>query len=301
MLNEPVAESPIEQATDAIVTGDLDCLRNLLREQPDLVRLRSARPHHSTLLHYVSANGVEDSRQLTPPNIIAITQLLLDAGADPNAESDAYAGHSTALNLTATSVHPERAGIQLALLQLLLDRGAEMKPGDVTACLRNGRGLAACFLAERGAPLDLESAAGVGRLDLVRQLAPYTTSAEQMRSAFAWACEFGQTQVVRFLLDAGNSVDEKLPHHGQTGLHWAAFGGHVETARLLLEAGAALEAKDDHYSGTPLDWALHAAAENKADSWNPVITLLVNSGAEIGPERLGRLETHNARLRADTQ
>src|SRR5689334_17295916 len=54
------ADSKFEQAADAIVSGDIDALRHLLEESPELIRRRSSREHRSTLLHYVSANGVED-------------------------------------------------------------------------------------------------------------------------------------------------------------------------------------------------------------------------------------------------
>jgi hypothetical protein len=94
--------SNFESAVDSIVSGDLATFEKLLRDQPELVRMRSAREHRSTLLHYVSANGVEDFRQKTPGNIVEITRMLLEAGADVNAESDAYGGRSTALGLTAT-------------------------------------------------------------------------------------------------------------------------------------------------------------------------------------------------------
>jgi hypothetical protein len=100
------AHSPVsnfEAAVDAIVDGDLPKLEKLLRDNPELVRARSTREHRSTLLHYVSANGVEGFRQKTPKNIVEITKLLLKAGADVNAESDAYGGRSTTLGLTATS------------------------------------------------------------------------------------------------------------------------------------------------------------------------------------------------------
>lgn len=250
-----------EAAVEAIVNGDQAGLAKLLHANPELVRERSERAHRSTLLHYVAANGVEDFRQKTPLNIVAITRMLLDAGADVNAESDAYGGQSTALNLAATSVHPHRAGVQTLLLKVLLEGGAEIRRGDIAACLRNGRGEAAKFLAGHGVELDLESAAGVGRLDLVKKHFDREPTDDEKRFAFAWACEFGHNDVVEFLLDHAIRVDAKLPHHGQTGLHWAACGGHVETARLLIARGAPLNAVADRNGGTPLDWAQHAARE----------------------------------------
>ena len=71
-----------EAAVDAIVGGDVAALARLLHDHPELARARSTRAHRSTLLHYVSANGVEDFRQKTPANILEITKLLLKAGAD---------------------------------------------------------------------------------------------------------------------------------------------------------------------------------------------------------------------------
>ena len=48
-----------EAAVDAVVSGDEAALDRLLRAHPELIHARSARPHHSTLLLYVGANGVE--------------------------------------------------------------------------------------------------------------------------------------------------------------------------------------------------------------------------------------------------
>ena len=144
--------SKFEQAADAIVTGDAATLASLLRENPKLIRARSTRVHRATLLHYVSANGFENYRQKTPANAVEIAKILLDAGAEVDATADSY-GKDTTLVLVATSVHPERAGVQIALLELLLDHGAA--PDGVNPCLRNGRPEAAEFLAQRGAPLDL--------------------------------------------------------------------------------------------------------------------------------------------------
>src|SRR5687768_1620680 len=115
-----------DAAADAIVDGDLATLRRLLGEDPSLVRMRSDRRGQATLLHYVAANGVEDERQRTPPNIVEIARLLLDAGAEVDARNEDYGGGGTALGLVATSVHPRRAGVQLALMELLVAAGANV-------------------------------------------------------------------------------------------------------------------------------------------------------------------------------
>jgi ankyrin repeat protein len=293
------AHSPVthfEAAADAIVSGDSAKLEKLLQEHPALVRARSTRAHRSTLLHYVSANGVEDFRQKTPKNVVEIAELLLAAGSNVNAESDAYGGRSTTLGLTATSCHPENAGVQIPLMQVLIDHGAFLDGSEgrsiVNLCLQNGRGQAADFLGSRGARLDLEGAAGVGRVDRVKNF--FTKNGElkspatrqQMEDGFAWACQFGRTAVAHFLLQQGLEVDTKLRHHGQTGLHWAAYGGYSETVKLLLERGSPIDATDDAFHGTPLDWALYqwgnaTRPEIEADRYYETVALLDRAGARF--------------------
>src|SRR6185436_6709639 len=86
-----------ETVADAICNGDVKTLKRLLAEEPQLIHSRSTREHKATLLHYVSANGVEGYRQKTPRNIVEITKVLLDAGAEVDAEADVYGGGSTTL------------------------------------------------------------------------------------------------------------------------------------------------------------------------------------------------------------
>jgi len=292
--NSPVSQ--FEAAVDAIVGGDLEALRLLLSENPELIRTRSTRDHHSTLLHYVSANGVEDFRQKTPKNIVEIATLLLDMGADVNAQSEAYGGGSTTLELTATSYHPQAAGVQLPLLHLLIERGANIHRPEgrscVNACLHNGRGEAAEYLATCGASLDLEAASGVGRLDIVKgffddagRLKP-PANQQQLTDGFTWACEFGRNAVIEFLLEHGMKVESRL-RGGETGLHWAAHEGYADTVRLLLDRGASIEVTDESYGGTPLGWALYGWGNRhprERRQYYETVALLVGAGATLDPQ-----------------
>lgn len=289
-----------EQAADAVVSGNLELLQRLLHESPSLVHDRSTRHHHATLLHYTGSNGIEGWRQRTPKNIVSVTRVLLDAGADVNRTADIYGG-STTIALAATSIHPWRAGVLEPLLQLLVERGATFGAANPTssidivqACLANGRPVGAELMARHGAPLNLETAAGVGRLELVRmhfdsegRLTNGATP-EQMKDGFTWACEFGRTDVIAFLLDRGMDVAARLRHHGQTGLHWAAGGGHVDAVRLLTARGAPLDVTDETFEAPPMLWALYGwqnpSPQSSAERYYETVAVLVDAGARVDPE-----------------
>ncbi len=287
--NTPV--SNFERAAEAIVAGDLSTLEFLLRKTPALTRARSTREHRATLLHYVAANGVEGYRQKTPQNAAAIAKRLLDAGAEVDATAGVYGGGATTLMLTATSIHPEQAGVQEALLEVLLEHGASLNQKDdrggstIAACLANGRPRAATFLADHGADLDLEAAAGLGRLAQVKTFfdgkgnlkAPATQA--QMEQGFLWASEYGHNDVVEFLLARGTNL-HAAANTGQTALHCAVLGAHRETILLLLDHGANLEARNS-YGGTALGQALWCAVNIKEIDYTPVIEALIKAGSKI--------------------
>jgi hypothetical protein len=160
--------------------------------------------HRAALLHYISANGFESYRQKTPENAVEIAKILLDSGAEVDALDDTY-DKSTTLGLVATSGQPKKAGVQIGLMEKLLDHGATIDGAPrgrsplISAAAQAGE-----FLARRGARLDLEGAAGVGRLDVVERFCneAHATRA-QMNAGFRWACEYGRTTVVEFLLQKG--------------------------------------------------------------------------------------------------
>jgi len=291
--------SSFEAAANAILTGDAGNLRALLRLYPSLIRHRSMRRHHGYLLHYIAANGIE-FRDHYPANAVELLDILLTAGAEVDAPADMYGGCDTALGLVATSIHPARAGVQLTLMEKLMAAGATIDTCDaagelrplVNACLANGRPQAANYLAKMGAMLDLEGAAGVGRMDVVEtffdaagKLTKNATKAK-LAAALNWASEYGQTAVVSYLIDRGGDPREAI--NGMHPLHMALLGGHVETIRLLIDRGAPLEVCN-MYGGTPLGMALWAIKNrNRVTTWPlkkidnlAVIEALVKGGAEV--------------------
>ena len=299
-----------EAAADAIIKGDIKTLKRLLRDDPNLVHARSTREHGATLLHYVSANGVEGYRQKTPSNIVEITELLLKAGADVDAEADMYGGGATTLGLAATSVHPFRAGVQNPLIQILLDYGAEIdhktsagnRQSSVLGALANGRGEAAVYLAERGARLNLDAAAGVGRLDVVKSLFKKEGSRKsaptkkQLRSAFAYACAWGRKDVVEFLLDHGGDLANG-GGDGQTPLHCAVITGQLEMVKLLLKYNPPLEARN-MYGGTVLGQTLWSAAHGGDPKlYAEIIETLIAAGANVPPRHVPVNESIDELLR----
>ncbi len=260
------AVARFEAAVEAVISGDLETLRTLLREDPQLVRARSTRRHHATLLHYIGANGVEGGRQKTPPNAVEVTRTLLDAGAEVDALADMYDAKCTTMSMLVSSSPPDEAGLQTALAEMLLDYGAELEgPGSnwqsaLLTALAFGYLRTAEALARRGAPRDrLAAVAGLGRVAETVRLLPSADALER-HLALALAAQHGHTEVVRLLLEAGEDPSRFNPegHHSHsTPLHQAALAGHAAVVRLLVERGARLDIQDTIYRSTPLGWAIH--------------------------------------------
>ena len=266
----PVEE--FERAVEAVIDGDILTLRTLLKSDPRLVRARSTRVnnadppmHRATLLHYLAANGVEGYRQRSPKNAADVAKLLLSLGADPNALSYAYGGQCTTLALLVSSSPPAEAGVQVPLIEMLVDFGASMLPagvGDWTSPVETalvfGKQAAAQALVRRGAPVkSLAAAAGLGYVDDVKRMLPSAAELDRHR-ALALAAQCGHPDVVGLLLDAGEDPNRFNPpgtHSHTPPLHQAIAAGHLDVVKLLIDRGARLDIKDTIYQGTPLGWA----------------------------------------------
>lgn len=280
LVTESATEgSPVrafESAAEAVITGDHEALGTLLRADPQLVHARSSRVtchdpavHGATLVHYLAANGIEGYRQLSPPNAVPIARMLLDAGAEPDALAGMYGGQCATLSMLVSSSPPADAGVQVPLLHVLVDYGADVNGAGVATAwvspmltaLVFGFGDAALALEARGARVtELEAAAGLGRAADCAAMLPTATPLSRHR-ALALAAQLGHADVVRLLLDAGEDPNRFNPdgyHSHGTPLHQAALAGHLPVVRVLVERGARLNIEDGLWKATPLGWARHS-------------------------------------------
>jgi len=205
--DDPVFE--FESAVQAVVDGDLAVLADALRRDPALVHGRSSRVcsfdpavHRATLLHYVAANGVERYRQTTPTNAVAIARALLEAGSEPDALADMYGAECTTMSMLVSSDHPARAGLQVPLVELLLEFGAAIEGagtkkwgGPLSTALAFGMSDAAKVLAHHGARIDLPDAAGLGFVDDAARLLP-SANADARHRALSLAAQHGHPEIV---------------------------------------------------------------------------------------------------------
>jgi hypothetical protein len=250
-----IEDSTLRSAVELLDTGDVAGLRAHLNEHPNLVHQHIVFEggnyfRNPTLLEFVAENPVRHGA--LPANIVAVTKVILDAGASQSARNDT-------LMLVSTGRVVRECRAQLPLIGLLCDYGADPNSA-VRAAALHGEFEATNALIERGARIDLPVTAALGRIEDARRLLA-GASREDRYLALALAASFGHLEIVRLLLDAGEDPNRYNPvgsHSHSTPLHEAAGAGHDEVVRLLVERGARLEVKDILWRATPADWARHA-------------------------------------------
>jgi ankyrin repeat protein len=142
---------------------------------------------------------------------------------------------------------------------------------------------------------------------------------------FAIACEVGDDELAKQLLQKHPGIIEKQPpeayrriigaalrnnaravgmmlgagwpaevygNHEQTALHWGAFHGNVEMVRSLLDHRAPLEAAEQQFNATPLGWALYGSRNGwhrDTGDYPGVAEALLSAGAKA-PRPIEELE-----------
>ncbi|MCY4532954.1 MAG: ankyrin repeat domain-containing protein [Gammaproteobacteria bacterium] len=247
MLPAPGIDAVFEDAADALVNGDAETLRSLLAGYPELIRARSSRPHRCTLFHYLGANGFEEERQKTPANALEIIDILIEAGADPNALCYTYRGGpgENTIGLMTSSGHPREAGLTMAMTSAMIAAGAEA---------------------------DEQYRLLVQAYDAVRDHRPLVIDVDAALpgEALLGASMLGEEQLVKAFLDAGVDVNFKSATN-TTALHQAAIGGYRSLVELLLDRGADPAIRDSTYDGTAVGWAYAGGHESLAGMLEEVI------------------------------
>ncbi len=208
--------------------------------------------HGETALMYAARSGK-----------VAMTRLFLEKGADVNARN---AKGETALMevgdglasfgyLSGDTSYPDGFRKSLAILKLLLERGADVnvtdsdeQTGGSTALLRfsaAGFPEAVKLLLDKGAEVNTRLDDGSNALfwSMIGRLAQHPYPLQGM-----WTLERRRkvekglldrrAETAKLLINHGIDVNAKLKYDGSTALIWAAFLGDVELAKLLLDKGA---------------------------------------------------------------
>jgi len=253
--DQRIEDAAFRRAVELLDAGDAAVLRSYLKAHPKVAHQHVVFEggnyfRNPTLLEFVAENPVRHGKM--PANIVEVTQVILDAGVEPSALNET-------LMLVATGIVARACAVQLPMIDLLCDRGAEAQSAARAAALL-GEHEAARALLGRGARIDLPIAAALGRSEDARRVLPAADGLDR-HLALSMASDFGHADIVQLLLEAGEDPNRYNPiggHSHTTPLHQAAGAGHEEVVRLLVERGARLDMKDVLWHGTPADWARHA-------------------------------------------
>ncbi len=278
LANGEEPATPFMLAYAAVEGGDHGRLAELLDERPELVRTR----------------GTNGNDLLGMAGDLASVKLLLERGADVNRGND-YGW---------TKLHQAGYSNDRSLAELVLAAGART---DLSARGDGGTALvAALFWGHREVvdllgvePRNLRVAAGLGRVDLIDELAgtpaagahrefyrphggfpewqPSDDSQEILDEALVWAAKADRVEAIDRLVELGARV-EADPYRG-TPLAWASANGRLVAIRRLVELGADPNGRGTfggptHGEGVP---PLHLAAQSGQEE---AVDLLLDLGAD---------------------
>jgi hypothetical protein len=229
------ADDPVAVAvTGAIQSGDLDGLRHLLDDHPELVTARIGTTDQSRTLLHVATDWPGHF-----PNVGVIIGLLVSRGSDPNAR---FVGSHT-----ETPLHWAASSDDVEAATALLDAGADIEaPGAVLGggppladAVGFGQWQVARLLVDRGAATRLKDAAALGLVDRLDALlsADEPPGAEEITGALWSACHAGQQAAAEHLLARGADLNW-IGWDGLTPLDVATQEEHEQLAALLQARGA---------------------------------------------------------------
>lgn len=270
-MNLPLLDSAFREAVSAIDAGDLATLERLLADHPRLARDRLKSPgawlrsqigaaldgffKHPYLLWFLTEDAVRTGT--LPTNVAALARAIIEAARRSGARN-LQEQLDTTLHFAVCSPVGREDGLQLELLDVLIDAGASTDGAPVQALICYNAA-AAEHLLKRGARLTLPAAVCLERWDDVTRLGR-TASVEDKQVALALAALNGKAQGLARLLPLGvdvNAFSTGFYTHA-TPLHHAVWSGSLDAVKVLVEAGANLGTRDKAEHATPPGWAEYA-------------------------------------------
>lgn len=196
----------------ACITGEIEAVRRMLDEDPELVRRKLA-PRDWDALLYVSYCVLLRQPGLRADRILEVAKLLLERGADPNShytsECDGPSRFPALYAAIAISAN-------LELARLLLEGGAD--PNDSQS---------------------LYHAAERWDTDALDLLHAYGLNPKDVSYCLLHKIDFQQEPGIRWFLHHGADPNARHPHSDESALHWAIKRAcKSSVVELLLERGA---------------------------------------------------------------
>lgn len=238
MVDIPYKDPRAVDVVTALQSGDIPKLEALLEGDRALAQARIVDDHQvgRTLLHVLA-----DWPGHRPESARAV-ELLVRYGADVNAR----VGHPKREEAAETPLHWAASSDDVALIDALLDAGADLEIDG--AVFTGGTPMsdavifaqwnAARRLLARGAKVTFWQAAALGVLDEVQARFRQGTapSEEEVTNAFWNACRGGQRPTAEYLLSQG-ADPHWVGHDDKTPLQMAEEGGHEDLIAWLRGLG----------------------------------------------------------------
>lgn len=239
IMDIPASDPRAVAVVAAIRNGDVSKLQGLLDEDPELAtaRIVDERNVGRTLLHIV-ADWPGHYREAA-----RTAELLARHGADVNA----WVQHPDVAQCRETPLHWAASNNDVALIDALLDAGADIEaPGAIftggppmSDAVVFAQWKAARRLFERGAKTTFWQSAALGLLDDVRKhfAGDPVPTEEEITGAFWNACRGGQRDVAELLLAHGADRNW-VGYDDKTPLDVAQESGNSELVDWLRNHGA---------------------------------------------------------------